>query len=209
MLDNITKNKIEKIINELEDILYSEKKDSKICDEIFRLKTNFNSIEKIDFLNKCESECKKWMPVIESSIGTKVDKKHYNYMAHLLELQFKLNKGYLPESILITDHSTDLQNYAMPLVRRLVPTLCNLDIVDIYKIFNNDKISTDDIYVETFKLPINYNINEKNNDQLLYTLSMSIINNKILETGKCFAGPILFSTNNEIQKTVYMRFILK
>lgn len=215
MLDEVTKNKIQKIIDELSGILYDSEleQNNKQIDTLARLKTNFNSNNENDFLDKCEIECRKWEPVINSSIGNKLDEKYHNYLAHLLELQFKLNKGHLSESKLITNSSTILQNHAMPLIRKLVPRLTNLDLVDlykinIYKIFNSELLD-EDIYVETFKLFSISNIDAGNNADTLYDTVISSINLKIGETGKFFAGPLIFSVDNDNQNMVYVRFILK
>lgn len=75
---------------------------------------------------------KKWGPVIESKMGSVVkDSATASVLAVCLENQFKLNKGYLPESVNLTSDMATFQNYAMPIVRRMLPELLAMNVTQV------------------------------------------------------------------------------
>lgn len=75
---------------------------------------------------------KKWGPVIESKIGREIkDSATASVLAVCLENQFKLNKGYLPESVNLTSDMATFQNYAMPIVRRMLPELLAMNVTQV------------------------------------------------------------------------------
>ena len=184
--------------------------------EITRLKQKSSNELTNEYLTKINSEIKKWKCVIESDIGDKIDEKDYAYTAILLESQFKLHKGYLPESTLLTTHSSIIQNYALPIIRVLVPKL-KLKL-SLYDLFYNFNYNQDDIYVETIKLPSEYNISdlgildsseENNTRKYIENAIVNIIINKMYENNKVFARQLILSKNLNDEKIIYIRFILK
>ena len=76
---------------------------------------------------------KKWAPVIESTqVGRAVDStQKAAVLSVCLENQYKLNKGYLPESQNITSDMAMFQQYAMPIVRRMLPELLAMNVTQV------------------------------------------------------------------------------
>lgn len=116
----------------------------------------------------------KWEPVLSSSIGKQINSKSARWLcAWLLEEQFLLNKGYKDDSDLISEDSINLQNFALPLVRRLIGELSKID-----------NISPHDQYVKQLTMT-KHDIVElklKNPYNALYTNTpVSLIPNKDLE----------------------------
>lgn len=75
---------------------------------------------------------KKWGSVLESTIGKPLrNQQEAHVISTLLENQYKLNKGYLPESQSITSDMAQYQNYAMPLVRRMFPELLAMNVTSV------------------------------------------------------------------------------
>ena len=77
---------------------------------------------------------KKWGSVLESNLGgckSIKNQQEAHVVASLLENQYKLNKGYLPESQNISSDMATYQNYAMPLVRRMFPELLAMNVTSV------------------------------------------------------------------------------
>lgn len=77
---------------------------------------------------------KKWESVLESNLGgckSIKNQQEAHVVASLLENQYKLNKGYLPESQNISSDMATYQNYAMPLVRRMFPELLAMNVTSV------------------------------------------------------------------------------
>jgi len=82
--------------------------------------------------SKHGSLTRKWAPVIESNLGRKVEStSQAAVMAVCLENQYKLNKGFLPESQNVTSDMATYQNYAMPIVRRMLPELLAMNVTQV------------------------------------------------------------------------------
>ena len=82
---------------------------------------------------KHSSMLKKWGPVIESTaVGRKVNSTaQAAVLAVCLENQYKMNKGYLPESSNVTSDMATYQQYAMPIVRRMLPELLAMNVTQV------------------------------------------------------------------------------
>ena len=81
-------------------------------------------------LNK--SLMKKWQAALEMPVGRALkSQEECHVVATLLENQYKLNKGYLPESQSVTSDMAQYQNYAMPLVRRMFPELLAMNVTSV------------------------------------------------------------------------------
>lgn len=79
-----------------------------------------------------QSLIKKWGAVLESNIGRPLkSQSEAHVVATLLENQYKVNKGYLPESQNITSDMANYQNYALPLVRRMFPELLAMNVTSV------------------------------------------------------------------------------
>lgn len=79
-----------------------------------------------------QSLIKKWGAVLESQIGKPLkSQQEAHVVATLLENQYKVNKGYLPESANITSDMASYQNYALPLVRRMFPELLAMNVTSV------------------------------------------------------------------------------
>lgn len=79
-----------------------------------------------------QSLIKKWGAVLESPIGKKINGQgEAHVIATLLENQYKLNKGYLPESQNVSSDMASYQNYALPLVRRMFPELLAMNVTSV------------------------------------------------------------------------------
>lgn len=75
---------------------------------------------------------KKWQGALEMNIGRPLKTQtEAHVVATLLENQYKLNKGYLPESQSVTSDMAQYQNYAMPLVRRMFPELLAMNVTSV------------------------------------------------------------------------------
>jgi hypothetical protein len=76
---------------------------------------------------------KKWAPVIESTqVGRKIESTaQAAVMSVCLENQYKLNKGYLPESQNVSSDMATFQQYAMPIVRRMLPELLAMNVTQV------------------------------------------------------------------------------
>jgi hypothetical protein len=116
----------------------------------------------------------KWEPVLTSHMGKPIKSKSSKWLcAWLLEEQFLLNKGYKDDSDLISEDSINLQNFALPLVRRLIGELSKID-----------NISPHDQYVKQLTMTKNdiIELKLKNPYGALYpNIPVSLIPNKDLE----------------------------
>ena len=75
---------------------------------------------------------KKWQGALEMPVGRALKtQQEAHVVATLLENQYKVNKGFLPESQSITSDMTQYQNYAMPLVRRMFPELLAMNVTSV------------------------------------------------------------------------------
>lgn len=76
---------------------------------------------------------KKWGPVIESTeVGPKVKSTaQAATLAVVLENQYKLNQGLLTESQNVTADMATYQQYAMPIVRRMLPELLAMQVTQV------------------------------------------------------------------------------
>lgn len=75
---------------------------------------------------------KKWQGALEAPLGRSLKtQQECHVVATLLENQYKLNKGYLPESQSVTSDMATYQNYAMPLVRRMFPELLAMNVTSV------------------------------------------------------------------------------
>lgn len=83
--------------------------------------------------SKHGSLMKKWAPVIESTqVGRKIEgTAQAAVMSVCLENQYKLNKGFLPESQNVTSDMATFQQYAMPIVRRILPELLAMNVTQV------------------------------------------------------------------------------
>lgn len=83
--------------------------------------------------SKHGSLMKKWAPVIESTqVGRKIEgTSQAAVMSVCLENQYKLNKGFLPESQNVTSDMATFQQYAMPIVRRMLPELLAMNVTQV------------------------------------------------------------------------------
>ena len=87
----------------------------------------------LNLYGKHGSLMKKWAPVIESTqVGRKIEgTTQAAVMSVCLENQYKLNKGYLPESQNVTSDMATFQQYAMPIVRRMLPELLAMNVTQV------------------------------------------------------------------------------
>lgn len=83
--------------------------------------------------SKHGSLMRKWAPVIESTqVGRKVEgTQQAAVLSVCLENQYKLNKGYLPESQNVTSDMATFQQYALPIVRRMLPELLATNVTQV------------------------------------------------------------------------------
>lgn len=142
----------------------------------------------------------KWEPVILSSMGKPIKSKSSKWLcAWLLEEQFLLNKGYKDDSDLISEDSINLQNFALPLVRRLIGELSKID-----------NISPHDQYVKQLTMT-KHDIVElrlKNPYAVLYpNIPVSLIPNNDLEG---IIEIVLMQLTEQLQPHVkYGRFLIE
>jgi len=79
-----------------------------------------------------QSLIKKWQGALEMPIGRALKtQSEAHTVATLLENQYKLNKGFLPESQSVSSDMQQYQNYAMPLVRRMFPELLAMNVASV------------------------------------------------------------------------------
>lgn len=142
----------------------------------------------------------KWEPVILSSMGKPIKSKSARWLcAWLLEEQFLLNKGYKDDSDLISEDSINLQNFALPLIRRLIGKLSKID-----------NISPHDQYVKQLTMTKNdiIELKLKNPYAVLYpNIPVSLIPNNDLEG---IIEIVLMQLTEQLQPHVkYGRFLIE
>lgn len=168
-----------------------------------------------------DSLIKKWDPVLKSKLGKELIGSEYLHMAFLLETQFNVNKGYLPESELIYSDSVELQNHALPIIRDIntYSSLVNKDIIT--EIFNHTSIFLRKVHVKKLKT-----VNDINNLKIQYISDVSIEERSICEqtfdefkslikkevektirlTSDIFIGRLILRLHESEKNTFYVRF---